>query len=183
MHGLILGTSPLGQIVADYNKTIKKSFNITLGAYKTYSPRIDAIVRGLHLDRKKICIIGNLHQNRISITKKVKAITILSSSMPPQNIKDFEDLYDWVYSLLKKNGVIQQPCLWVYDIALRMGQTMTPVIEPQKYVYLFAGAKKGAMMLGGIIIKNHKALTTSFPAILQREGSLYIEDIMCEYSK
>lgn len=182
MHGLILGTSPLGKIVADYNKIAKKSFNLTLGAYKTYLPRIEAIVRGLHLFRKNI-YIGNQHQNRIPITKKTKAITILSSSMPPKNIKDFEDLYDWVYSLLKKNGVIQQPCLWVYDIALRMGQTMTPVIEPQKYVYLFAGAKKGAMMLGGIIIKNHKALTTSFPLILQKEGSLYIEDIMCEYSK
>ena len=49
MHGLILGTSPLGKIVADYNKIAKKSFNLTLGAYKTYLPRIEAIVRGLHL--------------------------------------------------------------------------------------------------------------------------------------
>ena len=182
MHGLILGTSPLGTIVADYSKATKKSFNLTLGAYKTYPAKIDAIVCGLHLVRKKICI-GNLHQNRIPITKKAKAITILSSSTPPKNIKDFEDLYDWIYSLLKKNGVINQPCLWVYDIAWRMGQTMTPVIKPDKYVYLFAGAQKGAIMLGGITIKNHKVPTTSFPMILQKEGSLYIEDIMCEYSK
>ena len=183
MHGLILGISPLGQIVADYNKTIKKSFNITLGAYKTYPPRIDAIVRGLHLDRKKICIIGNLHQNRIPITKKVKAITVLSPSTPPKNIKDFEDLFNWVYSLFLKNGIVNQPCLWVYDVALRIGQTMTPIIEPKNYVYLFAGAKKGAMMLGGIVIKNHKAPITSFPPILQKEGALHIENIMCDYSK
>lgn len=183
MHGLILGTSPLGQIVADYNKTIKKSFNITLGAYKTYPPRIDAIVRGLHLDRKHICVIGNLHQNRIREAQKKAAINTLSLTGLPKNPKDFEDLFNWVYSLFKKNGIVKQPCLWVYDVALRIGRTMTPIIEPKNYVYLFAGAKKGAMMLGGIVIKNHKALTTSFPAILQREGSLYIEDIMCEYSK
>ena len=113
----------------------------------------------------------------------MKAITVLSPSTPPKNIKDFEDLFNWVYSLFKNNGIVNQPCLWVYDVALRIGQTMTPIIEPKKYVYLFAGAKKGAMMLGGIVIKSHKVLTTSFPLILQKEGSLYIEDIMCEYSK
>lgn len=182
MHGLILGTSSLKAIIADYNKTLKKSANITLVAYNTYFPQNDAIVRGLHLIGKNIRL-GNTHQNRIPKAKKVKAITVLSPSTPPKNIKDFEDLYDWVYSLLKKNGVIQQPCLWVYDIALRMGQTMTPVIEPQRYVYLFAGAKKGAMMLGGIIIKNNKAPITSFPRILQKEGALHIENIMCDYSK
>ena len=136
MHGLILGTSSLKAIIADYNKTLKKSVNIKLVAYNTYFPQNDAIVRGLHLIGKNIRL-GNTHQNRIPKAKKVKAITVLSPSTPPKNIKDFEDLYDWVYSLLKKNGVIQRPCLWVYDIALHMGQTMTPVIEPQKYVYLF----------------------------------------------
>lgn len=182
MHGLILGTSSLKAIIADYNKTLKKSANITLVAYNTYFPQNDAIVRGLHLIGKNIRL-GNTHQNRIRKVQKKAAINTLSSTGFPKNPKDFEDLFNWVYSLLKKNGIVKQPCLWVYDIALRIGQTITPVVEPQKYVYLFSGAKKGAIMLTGINIKNNKAPITSFPPILQKEGALHIENIMCDYSK
>ena len=83
---------------------------------------------------------------------------------------------------MSANGVIKDRCLWVYDMALRIGQSLTPIIEPQKYVYLYAGALKGAKMLGNIIITKNKAPLSAFPPELQQEGALHIENIMCDYS-
>ena len=181
MHGLILGSSPITIIVADYQKKLKKSKNITLAAYKTYVPVADAVVRGLHL-RKGKYVLGDSHQNRILKAKKANAVKVLSSLIPPSGIANFEDLFDWTYNTLKINGIIQNPCLWVYDIALRIGQTLSPKIEPQKYVYLYAGAYKGAILLGIKKIKNHRKPITSFYPILRKEGAIHIENILCDYS-
>lgn len=181
MHGLLLGVDKPRRIVADYNKTTKKSVNSLLGAYPIHPFPVKAVVRGLHMVRGKAAL-GNRHHNHIKKVQKASAINVLSATSVPNYIKDFEDLFEWVYRVLSANGIIKDRCLWVYDMALRIGQSLNPIIEPKKYVYLYAGALKGAKMLGGITISRNKAPLSAFPRILQQEGALHIENIMCDYS-
>ena len=139
-------------------------------------------------DRTCLAMVNRLHQNRIRKDKKESAINALNSVTYTSNIKDFEDLFEWVYNVLKNKEVIKNRCLWVYDIALRMGQCMSPKIEPKDYVYLYSGAYDGAVALNKVLpngnkimIIGNRAPINSFPPMLQKEGAIIIEDIMCVY--
>lgn len=190
MAHFVLGADPINKIVNDYNGKHKKMLNNVLTAHSTLpkAQQTNSFVRGLHRVNSKFQF-GHMHQNRIRKDKKESAINALNSvTCPPRHVKDFEDLFEWVYNVLKNKGVIKNRCLWVYDIALRMGQCMSPKIEPKDYVYLYSGAYDGAVALNKALpngkkikITNHRAAITSFPAILQQEGAIYIEDIMCVY--
>lgn len=186
---MVLGKDPISNIVNDYNGKHKKMLNNVLTAHSALpkAQQTNSFVRGLHRVNSKFQL-GHMHQNRIRKDKKESAINALNSATYTSNIKDFEDLFEWVYNVLKNKGVIKNRCLWVYDIALRMGQCMSPKIEPKDYVYLYNGAHAGAAALNKslpkgsqIKIKNHRAPVTSFPTVLQQEGAMVIEDIMCVY--
>ncbi len=185
---MVLGKDPLGKIVKDYNKSYRSALDAALAAHTTYPQQIESFVRGLH-KVKTGYQLGHSHQNRIEKTKKIDAEKALSKvTCPPSDVKDFEKLFEWVYNVLKSNGVIKNRCVWVYDIALRMGQCMSPKIEPKDYVYLYSGAYDGAVALNKALPKGnkikiigHRAPITSFPPMLQKEGAIYIEDIMCVY--
>ena len=190
MAHLVLGVDSINKIVNDYNGKHKKMLNNVLTAHSALpkTQQTNSFVRGLHRVNSKFQL-GHMHQNRIRKDKKESAINALNSvTCPPSHVKDFEDLFEWVYEILRNNGVIKNRCLWVYDIALRMGQCMTPKIEPQEYVYLYKGAYEGAVALNKILpkgsqitIKNNRAPISSFPPVLQRLGTIDIENIMCIY--
>lgn len=186
---MVLGKYPLDKIVDDYVNNYKSSLESALVAHSTYPQQIESFVRGLH-KVKSGYQLGHSHQNRIRKDKKEDAVKALSKviTCPPSHVKDLEDLFEWVYNVLKNKGVIKNRCLWVYDIALRMGQCMSPKIEPKDYVYLYNGAYDGAVALNKTLpsgnkinIVDNRAPITSFPPILQKEGAIYIEDIMCVY--
>lgn len=187
MANMVLGIDSINDIIDDYNRNYKSSIDDVLDAYGNYPKKIEGCVRGLHLTNSKPQL-RDPHQNRIRETKRKAAIRALSMATWPNNVKNFEDLFEWVYEILRNNGVIKNRCLWVYDIALRMGQCMTPKIEPQEYVYLYKGAYEGAVALNKILpkgsqitIKNNRAPIRSFPPVLQRVGTIDIENIMCIY--
>lgn len=191
MAKMVLGVDSINKIVNDYNGKHKKMLNNVLTAHSALpkAQQTNSFVRGLHRVNSKFQF-GHMHQNRIRKDKKESAINALNSATDTSNITDFEDLFEWVYNVLKNKGVIKNRCLWVYDIALRMGQCMSPKIEPKDYVYLYSGAYDGAVALNRALpngkkikITNHRAEITSFPPILQKEGAIYIEDIMCVYHK
>ena len=107
--------------------------------------------------------------------------------------KDFEDIYEYVYEVFTKEK--RHAPLTIYDTAYRIGYNMEPKILPKKYVYLSAGALKGANCLYGIewIIKNYdckfaqnrrnfirmktKLFNTIFPGV----DSVGIENMMCDF--
>ena len=189
MAKMVLGKDPLDKIVDDYVDNYKSSLSSVLTAHSALpkAQQTNSWVRGLHITNNRPQL-GHSHQNRIPKTQKQGAINALNSVTYTSNIKDFEDLFEWVYNVLKNKGVIKNRCVWVYDIAMRMGQCMSPKIEPKDYVYLYNGAYDGAVALNKTLpngkkikITNHRAAITSFPAILQQEGAIYIEDIMCVY--
>ena len=112
MAKLVLGKDPLNSIVADYNSRFKTSANADLASYVTHRNPAEGWVRGLHKTNSGYQL-GHMHQNRIPKIKKINAIKAINSIIIPVPFKDFEDLFDWVYSTLKNNGVIGVPSLWV----------------------------------------------------------------------
>ncbi len=189
MAHFVLGVDPINKIVNDYNGKHKKMLNNVLTAHSALpkAQQTNSFVRGLHRVNSKFQF-GHMHQNRIRKDKKESAINALNSVTYTSNIKDFEDLFEWVYNVLKNKEVIKNRCLWVYDIALRMGQCMSPKIEPKDYVYLYSGAYDGAVALNKVLpngnkimIIGNRAPINSFPPMLQKEGAIIIEDIMCVY--
>jgi hypothetical protein len=65
---------------------------------------------------------------------------------------------------------------------------MSPKIEPRDFIYLYKGAHDGAIALNKVLPKGHKikivknrAPITSFLPVLQMEGAIHIENIMCVY--
>ena len=107
--------------------------------------------------------------------------------------KDFEDIYEYVYEVFTKEK--RHAPLTIYDTAYRIGYNMEPKILPKKYVYLSAGAFKGAVCLYGAewIINNYdykfaqnrrnfirvetKLFNTIFPGV----DSVGIENMMCDF--
>ena len=185
---MVLGIDPIGNIIKDYGSKYKSLHNAVLSAHPTWHNQIESCVRGLHKTNSGFKL-GHMHQNRIKKIIKDAAIKALSkATYPPSYVKDFEDLFEWVFKVLQSNRVINNRCVWVYDIAMRMGQCMSPKIEPKDYVYLYKGAYRGAVELNKILptgnkikIVNHRAPVISFPPILQTEGAIHIENIMCIY--
>jgi len=106
---------------------------------------------------------------------------------------DFEDIYEYVYEVFAKEG--RHAPLTIYDTAYRIGYNMESKILPEKYVYLSAGALKGADCIYGIewIIKNYdykfaqnrrnfiRIKTPLFNTIFQNVDSVGIENMMCDF--
>lgn len=119
----------------------------------------------------------NAHQRRIPKSVLSRFLGIMSSLSWPSTFKDFEDLYDYVS---KKSGLSFPNCLLVYDFSLRMGYNISPKVLPQKYVYLFNGAKEGAEALLGAKIKGYKIPTSIFHYIIgKRLNSYELEHFFC----
>lgn len=90
---------------------------------------------------------------------------------------DFEELYDFVNSVI--GGVSGIGPLTVYDTAKRIGHLFEKPIYPKAYVYLSAGAEKGAKAL-----LNRKSLSFREPTIVFEPffgtlPSVFVEDILC----
>ena len=139
----------------------------------------------------------NDHQRRqyYPLPKTFYAIDGLSLNVVRINkCKDFEELYDYVDSIFKQGGR-SYAYLSIYDTAYRIGFNLTPQILPEKYVYLNAGAYKGADNLYGkswilknddkrFVNRNHtkystRVKTTKFKQKFGNLDSVGIESLLC----
>ena len=135
------------------------------------------------------------HQSRYySKSALHKIAEHLAANWNRHSFKDFEDLYDYVYSILVKTptnpkGVVANPyALIIYDIALRLAYRFG--VWPEKYVYLNgSGPAKGveALGLGKYIKKDKKRKTILRTDIVKHYPELgeldaaQLEDFLCIY--
>jgi hypothetical protein len=119
----------------------------------------------------------NAHQKRIpkrildAFHSRVRSLNF------SKKFEDFEELYDYVAA---NSGLSKKHCLLVYDFCLRKGYHLSPQVLPEKYVYLFRGAKEGASAILGIKYRGHKFPTTILQSILDTKmKSFEIEHFLC----
>lgn len=86
---------------------------------------------------------------------------------------DFEELYDSIETLI--GGISGIGDLTIYDIATRIG--IYKNIRPKNFVYLHAGAKKGAIAIG--VPVQRRVPVTSFPSEIEKLGAAEIENFLC----
>ena len=109
-----------------------------------------------------------------------------------KTFKDFEDLYEYVGSILVKtaanpSGLVKNPyALIIYDIALRLAYRYG--VWPKKYVYLNgSGPFEAANILGlGKFIRKRKILYLDFIKKYPELGKLdaaELEDFLCIHRK
>lgn len=132
------------------------------------------------------------HQTRIPKGRLRKIAERLAANWNRNSFKDFEDLYDYVSSILVKsttnpNGLVKNPyALIIYDIALRLAFRYG--VWPQKYVYLNgSGPYEAAKTLKlRKYIKKRKILYSDVIKQYPELGNLdaaEIEDFFCIYRK
>lgn len=119
----------------------------------------------------------NTHQRRIpkdvlrSFESHVKSLSFSTV------FTDFEDLYEYVS---KHCGLKKKNCLLVYDFCLRKGYHLNPQILPDKYVYLFQGAKEGAKIVLGKSYRGFRLPTAMLQRVLDTKmNSFEIEHLLC----
>lgn len=119
----------------------------------------------------------NAHQRRIAKPVLDAFYTNVSSISLSKKFTDFEDLYNYV---AKHSGLSRKNCLLVYDFCLRKGYHLNPQILPDKYVYLFQGAKEGAKAVFGKKYRGYKLPTAMLQSALGTTMNSYeIEHLLC----
>ena len=168
----------MSQINSENVIRISKGFmkNFVIPAYKQLKPIIDKEMHSLsstsdYIYGKHIVVSGktiddiweilpslsaggvaytfaqpNDHQERHWAKKTYRS---LASPTLPTSATDFEELFEQVYTIFAKNG-FKNAFLTAYDTARRIGYNMSPQVLPDKFVYLPAGAYKGAACLFGL---------------------------------
>lgn len=137
----------------------------------------------------------NPHQARYYTKDELRKIAEhLAAHWNRKTFKDFEDLYEYVGSILVKtaanpSGLVKNPyALIIYDIALRLAYRFE--VWPEKYVYLNgSGPAKGveALGLGKYIKKDKKRKTILRTDIVKHYPELgeldaaQLEDFLCIY--
>jgi len=92
---------------------------------------------------------------------------------------DFEELYDFIRFAI--GGTTGIGPLTVYDTARRIGHLYKKPIYPKMYVYLAAGAKKGAENLLSNTDLHFREPIDLFKPYFGTMPSAFIEDMLCIY--
>lgn len=124
-----------------------------------------------------IAVNINAHQRRILKDVLYSFESCVRSLRFSKSFADFEDLYEYVS---KHSGLKKKNCLLVYDFCLRKGYHFNPQILPDKYVYLFQGAKEGAKAVFGKSYRGYRLPTVMLQRALDTTmNSFEIEHLLC----
>lgn len=147
-------------------------------------------------------ILEGGHQERLKYERKIHYANMFwevcsrlksSSLLIDSSIKNFEDLHKEVKLLLCSPKIKGVGDLTIYDIALRIGYVRYNQILPEKKIYLFAGANKGANILfhsnpslftipsSTPLIKPKPYDMTIFKSPLSDMPSFFLEDMFCVF--
>lgn len=97
-----------------------------------------------------------------------------------EDFEDFEDLYDAVKSLISIPGIGE---VTIYDTARRIGHILDTPIYPQQFVYLPANkVRNAACFIVGKEVEGKEPASLFFP-YFGTLSPLFIEDILCIFSK
>jgi len=118
---------------------------------------------------------GKTHGHQCRVAKKLPEglETALADEMQPEDLKDFEVLYDWVKSVVGR--VKGLGATTAYDVARRLGAWLK--LEPI-VVYLHAGTAAGARKFG---VEGELAPLNAFPKEIQDLGATHAENFLCIY--
>lgn len=115
----------------------------------------------------------NQHQHRISKTILSAFAAKVATLKPASSFSNFDEYFDYV---VKNSGLKDGNCLLVYDYCLRTGY---PELVPEKYVYLFRGAREGAIAVLGKVGSFRIETTVLQKALGTTMQSMEIEDFLC----
>lgn len=115
----------------------------------------------------------NAHQHRISKTILSAFAAKVATLKPASSFSNFDEYFDYV---AKNSGLKDGNCLLVYDYCLRTGY---PDLVPEKYVYLFRGAREGAITVLGKVGSFRIETTILQKALGTTMQSMEIEDFLC----
>ena len=115
----------------------------------------------------------NQHQHRISKTILSAFAAKVATLKPASSFSNFDEYFDYV---VKNSGLKDGNCLLVYDYCLRTGY---PDLVPEKYVYLFRGAREGAITVLGKVGSFRIETTVLQKALGTTMQSMEIEDFLC----
>ena len=163
--------------IADYQKGTHPGMMNEMNQVKTLF-----LKEGVTDSFLRACIKGG-HQWCLPNANIDDAIVALRQFNFNKNYKDFEDLYNCIYTLL---GTIPRVRgrLTLYDIARRIGHLLNNPVYPNEYVYLARGARSGAKYVLSIKRMNNNVYslpTTCFQKLFPNISSMDIEDILCIY--
>ena len=133
-------------------------------------------------DNFSIASLINAHQKRIPKTILQAFLSrVMALSYSSGQFANFEDLFKYVAS---NGGLSRKHCLLVYDFCLRKGYHLDPQVLPDKYVYLFRGAKEGAEVVFGKSYRGYKLPTAMLQSALDTNmTSFEIEHLLCVCKK
>ena len=115
----------------------------------------------------------NAHQKRIP-QAILKAFAAKAATLKlALSFSNFDKYFDYV---AKNSGLKDGNCLLVYDYCLRTGY---PELVPEKYVYLFRGAREGAITVLGKVGSFRIETTVLQKALGTTMQSMEIEDFLC----
>ncbi len=120
---------------------------------------------------------GKMHGHQCRVAHKLpEGLKIsLDANVQPDRFKNFHQLYSWIKSIT--TDVKGLGATTTYDVAQRLGVWMN--MQPE-FVYLHAGAAKGAKHLG---IEGESVLLSAFPNEIQKLGATHAENFLCIYKK
>ena len=119
-------------------------------------------------------------QNNNSLRTKIA--NIIRNKVLTKSFSNFDDLYDELFKLNITSGDLLR-----YDITKRLAHCLN--LPPSKYVYLHAGAKKGAHVLhqkGLINLPSNYSRRVNlnvFSGLFPNMDSIDIENLLCIYKK
>jgi hypothetical protein len=113
------------------------------------------------------------HQRRVANKLSEGLEITLAEKRQPEDLKDFQSLYDWVKSVVSR--VKGLGATTAYDVARRLGAWLG--LEPS-IVYLHAGTADGARKFG---VEGEVAPLSEFPKEMQSLGATHAENFLCIY--
>ena len=172
----------LKDLIIDYKKKNSSLYNDLNGVLALKGKSIPKVFL-----RRCVCN-RNRHQWCLSNKAVDDAVNKLLThpTFTTSTFKDFEDLYDTIYNIIGHGNTGISYCT-VYDTAIRYGWTLSPKIEPDKYVYVHRKLVSSAKhILGGKApIVNHCRINRSEfdkkEPEFKKLTALEIEDFLCVY--
>lgn len=126
-------------------------------------------------EKDVFAIARYINNHQVRVPKAILNAFAAKAAMlkPAKSFDDFDEYFDYV---AKNSGLKNGNCLLVYDYCLRTGY---PDLVPEKYVYLFRGAREGAIAVLGKVSSFRIETTVLQKALGTTMQSMEIEDFLC----
>lgn len=160
----------------DLKGTKKRVYGIEISQNGDYPVPCSAPAN-IKTDVFKIAKYLNAHQKRIPKAILKAFAAKVATLKPASSFSNFDRYFNYVADEVEKSKIlVNGKCLLVYDYCLRTGYSD---LVPEKYVYLFCGAREGAKAVLGKVGSFRIETTVLQKALGTTMQSMEIEDFLC----